>query len=929
MILRKRPVIRATTRLVASLSTGLLPLLYTTASYAIVIQPVQVKSALGEPFYAEIAISDLGNVNLKDISVDVANPQVLADFGIAAGSYNQPLSMNVQAVSNDRGVIVIRSRQPINDPFVEFVVQVKAGQNTRLQRVNAMVDPPVTKKKVVNLSPATVTTAPTVNLPVSSMPTLAASSQETSTANPGKTTFNRTEQNLNVIKAAPPDMNPMAGADISTAKNANKNELAAKEVEVSTSNATKPKHMVQNNESLWKIAKQLEPKLQQPVGQIMQRIRDLNHDAFIAGDPNQLKRGAVLVLPENDQKAALVTAPATPLPTKPAAKPATAMPYPQIARSGLLPKAELTLVAPTGQGSAQGNANSSKNSQSPSLPREMVLKIGQERRKTVLLQHEVSELDAQLTLNDKKIAMLNAKLAELEHQLKSRNQAKRSQATASQPQQQIAPKEPIQTPSSKTLAPTHMTPTPMIPQNLVPEKTVPQKSAPKVAANAFLPVVAFAALAMFGATPNLAHAAEDDGSGFPLWMIGVAVLVIVAVVAKVISSKNSNKKPARGKPKRPANRPAAKKEQPNAKPAQPVPVARPIAQPAQTDVLQEVQNYIERERYSQAQGLLKNAIGKNPQRTDLQVKLLEVLALQNDVKGFESQFDVVQGLNQPELTEHAEKMRVLLHPEPEELSEDLSFEFTPSNLDKAKPSNSNEIDFQPSQPPLAAEVEVPSSVADQSLAELEAEFGFSSEPAAARTETALDFDLNQQQTQVQPSSNQVDFSPATTDSHLAADEPMLDLDFDLKDSFTLEEVKVPAQAPTTFELDNPPASAAEIPAKVPANLDQLNVADTNWADGFADQEFNVGTDTTSTHAASVAVSPTIPANLDNNAEDFLSKEFPFLVNLDVQQTNLELAESYLNLGERSSARELLGEVMSQGNPQQQAQAQHLMQKLVS
>lgn len=117
MVLRKR--------LFASLSTGLLPLFSVSLwsasfSHALVIQPVQVKSALGEPFYAEVPLSDLGAVRLQDLAVGMASPQELADLGVRSGSYNGTLSFNIQAISADRGIIVIRGRQPVNEPFIDF-----------------------------------------------------------------------------------------------------------------------------------------------------------------------------------------------------------------------------------------------------------------------------------------------------------------------------------------------------------------------------------------------------------------------------------------------------------------------------------------------------------------------------------------------------------------------------------------------------------------------------------------------------------------------------------------------------------------------------------------------------------------------------------------------------------------------------------------
>lgn len=910
-------------RLIASLSTGLIPLLSASFSHALVIQPVQVKSALGEPFYAEIVLSDLGSVSLSDITVSMANPKELADLGVKAGSYQGSLNFSIQSQSNGRGVIVVRSQQAINEPFMDFVLRIKNGQNTRLKQVKALIDPPLNNKKIVDLQqqPQTVNTN-NLQLASSSTPTFEATKNNYSSNPVGNTA----ERQLSVINTPPPDMKTKAQtmATVKSSAPSRNTNSAPTEIEISTTPKNKTvKHTVQNNESLWKIAKQLEPELKQPIGQIMQRIRDMNQDAFIAGDPNQLRRGATLVLPEQAKKTTLVAASQATKPSKPLSnKPETTTRAP-LNRSGRLPKAELTLVAPTVQGSARGNSDKGQNVSFQPLPREIVLKVGQERRKTVLMQHEVTELDAQLALNDKKIAMLNAKLAELEQQLKTRNQAKK----------QPAQKQPMQ--------------------------AVP----PKKAANAILPIVAFASIALFGLSPNMAHAAEGDG-GFPIWIIPVALLVI-AIIVKVIQGKSADKKPAaRGKAKRPVRRPAAtaRKEQPAARPvtpaaqqSAPVPVARPAAQP-ETDVLQEVQGYIERDRFTQAVGLLKEAVAKQPERVDLQVKLLEVFALQNDIDGFENQFNVVSSFNQPDTSAHAEKMRTLLQPKANDdfgSLEDLSLDFTPS----APKPKSNVVEFDTdvdanvkgtdsTTTAMPYEVESPASSVsvDQSLAELEAEFGFTQEPTStspatsqplgsgvdSKFDTTFDISLDdlETSTEAQPQSNQVDFSPATVVIPTAAPEDQpVDLEFDLSDSFTLEEVEAPKLAPTTFEFDlDEPKPVAE-PAKASINLDELTVEDTNWATGFDDQDFNIGADSTTSTTTPASITPA--ADSGTNAADFLSKEFPFLVNLDVQQTNLELAESYINLGERASARELLGEVVSQGNPQQQAQAQLLMQKLVS
>ena len=53
-------------------------------------------------------------------------------------------------------------------------------------------------------------------------------------------------------------------------------------------------------------------------------------------------------------------------------------------------------------------------------------------------------------------------------------------------------------------------------------------------------------------------------------------------------------------------------------------------------------------------------------------------------------------------------------------------------------------------------------------------------------------------------------------------------------------------------------------------------------------------------------------------------DFEFVDTLDSQQITLDLAGQYLQLGEYDSANRLLNEVVAQGNPEQQQQAQALL-----
>lgn len=895
-------------RLIASLTTGLLPLLTASVSHALIIQPVQVKSAIGEPFYAEIAISDLGASALQDISVGLANPQELSGLGIPA-AHAPDLQFSVQQRSGSQGVIIVSGNRPVSDPFLEFVLKVKSGNNVRLQRVSAMLDPKASHKTPLVAAPKTQFASDDgfVQLAVSGTGSLPPEMASPSSSNNSTTNIHSSatsgdavsEQPLVVLNSPPPDMQPASSPLTAVAVDNKAPETtvtAPREIEVSTDAREQGRHVVRNNESLWKIASQLAPQMNQSVGQVMKTIRDMNQDAFIDGNPNQLRRGATLVLPERDQNTMLVNrslpAPAPADSKKPLKAGATQARKP-VKRSGVLPKAELTIIAPTANGVALGNSHKGRTTGTQPLSRELAQKVGDERRKTVSMQHEVSQLDSQLSLNDKKIAMLNAKLAEMEQQLKMRNQK---------------------------------------------QKATKQTAASQKAAHAIAPVLAVAALTLSGFSPSIAYAADGAGGGFPMWIIPVAIIAIAAIAFMLVRGKSEDKKRAAAKNKRPAARPASKPAPAAQQPApQPRPAAAPVAQtpverkPVATpevDVLQEVQSYIERERYTQALTLLKDAVGKAPQRIDLQVKILEIYALQNDIPAFEAQHQVVNNFNQPDASAHAEKLKQLLVIERPPVEAKIeTIEFTPSRpaQDQVEQIDSTE-EHTFFADDLQSQKTAPAVADDQSLEALEAEFGFlgsTPQPATPAAEPASD--------------NSLDFSVESPAPAVAKAEPSLDLDFDLKDSFTLEEVQQPAPAaqPLAFKQEAPAAKPEEKDAE--PNLEGISLQDTNWAEGFDDLEFNVGDAPASSEPAAPSSAPIQPAAEVNEAnfaastdpEDFLLKEFPFLVNMDVQQTNLELAESYINLGETRSARELLSEVISLGTSQQKAQAQHLLQSLPS
>lgn len=182
-----------------------------------------------------------------------------------------------------------------------------------------------------------------------------------------------------------------------------------------TPNQTPPTYVVQSNESLWGIASRIAEQQQRPVNEVMQQIKKDNEHAFIGGNANRLRKGAALNLN---------TTHPTPVPIKVTAAKQTEVPSKPAGKTKYrLNQAEMSLVAENQRDSGQVSAN--QNTERNQTSKELSLKVMTAREKTVKLQRNVTELELALNQKDHRIQLLNARLAQLQQQLKAQQADKK------------------------------------------------------------------------------------------------------------------------------------------------------------------------------------------------------------------------------------------------------------------------------------------------------------------------------------------------------------------------------------------------------------------------------------------------------------------------------------------------------------------------
>lgn len=207
--------------------------LQASLAQALGLGEITLRSALDQPLQAEIRLRGIGDLDADQILVGLASP---ADFDRAGVERLYSLSEMRFAVEIGRGgegVLRVTTERPVREPYLDFVVEVRWPSGRVLREYTVLLDLPT-------YSPAP---APEVAAP---------------SARPAGT------------RAAPAERSQWTGSGDA--------------------------YTVQRNDTLWSIASRSRPD-GISVQRMMVAIQRANPEAFIRGNMNLIKAGAVLRIP--------------------------------------------------------------------------------------------------------------------------------------------------------------------------------------------------------------------------------------------------------------------------------------------------------------------------------------------------------------------------------------------------------------------------------------------------------------------------------------------------------------------------------------------------------------------------------------------------------------------------------------------------------
>ena len=345
-------------------------LLMPISATALGIGELQLHSALNQSLNAEIRLLLAPGENPDDIKVKLAPPEKFDQAGVPWHFFLSKIHFQAIQQANGSLVIKVTSREPLTEPFLNFLLEVSWPQGSQFREFTALIDPPADYGAPVTASVYSknhsVETYPDYDRPVR---------KPTRTV---KKRIARTEQRSNITPQTP------------------------------SSGEYGP---VEANTTLWRIADELGSERNVSTKQMLTALFQANPHAFNNGNINSLKQGAVLKIPETDAIRQADGAHSEPRPSIAQKEKSTA------ARPASSGNPALELVAPSSESKA---AEITKN-EGPIKPGQDIAQTAGPSGtgtttggKDTELQSRIEKLEQQLNMMQELLALKDQQLATLQ-----------------------------------------------------------------------------------------------------------------------------------------------------------------------------------------------------------------------------------------------------------------------------------------------------------------------------------------------------------------------------------------------------------------------------------------------------------------------------------------------------------------------------------
>ena len=307
-----------------------------------------VQSALGQPLQAEVEVTSVGRDEAPTLSARLASPE---QFRTAGLQYNNALS-GLQMAVEERGgrhFVKVSSNSPVNEPFVDLLVELNWASGRFVREYTFLLDPPELRASrqtvesssaaapaapIVAATPSTPAVSaeaplvaqaaarpaaqPTPTAQATQKPATAAAASRPAAGASGRDPAEVAREILAQRDAAAAARSPAPRPPAATADTTRAVEAPAPAAAVAATPAASPAGSdasarsvtVARGETLGQIAARVKPA-NATLEQTIVAIYQANESAFINGNPNLVREGRTLEIPEGERITAIDSATAT------------------------------------------------------------------------------------------------------------------------------------------------------------------------------------------------------------------------------------------------------------------------------------------------------------------------------------------------------------------------------------------------------------------------------------------------------------------------------------------------------------------------------------------------------------------------------------------------------------------------------------------
>ncbi|MDI2146023.1 MULTISPECIES: FimV/HubP family polar landmark protein [unclassified Pseudomonas] len=116
-------------------------LTWSTASLALGLGDITVHSALNQPLKADIALVDAAGLSAGELSASLASADEFGRAGVERVFFLNDLKFT-PILHGNRNLIRVTSSKPVNEPFLNFLVQLNQPNGHVLREYTVLIDPP-------------------------------------------------------------------------------------------------------------------------------------------------------------------------------------------------------------------------------------------------------------------------------------------------------------------------------------------------------------------------------------------------------------------------------------------------------------------------------------------------------------------------------------------------------------------------------------------------------------------------------------------------------------------------------------------------------------------------------------------------------------------------------------------------------------------